>query len=1123
MSKKRVYKVLALFMAVIMAVTSVSIGERRAKAEKADNEIKPELSKVADMLTDGKTVGQRDYNITLTVGGVGETKVKKAEPIDLVFVLDASSSMIDGMSGSNNVSWEKTRWYVMQNNVNAMLENISKLSPQSKVSVVAYGGSDDKKEQDYKVLVDNRLARDYAAYKSKYTFNKIGEGKWKEKSGKWELSIDNDSFRKLQNEVDGWHPERRDFWGNIKINGDGGGTNCKAGFVGAFKCLNEFKNDNQKKYVVYMSDGVPTFASKYSGEYTDDVYNCDYLYTGDNPTEKLGNGTETKQTESEKKKLASYAADLAERISDMEDVEIYTVGIGNNMVEASKYLLNPDGDCKYGQAYKSASSATDMENTFNDILQDITKNTKINAKVVSDKLTDYVELYTDEDMILHIDGKDDIVLEKFSDNNNVVTYQGKDNVDVVYSVTYNKKTKVIKWDINQELGIGDEMALTYRVHTTDKVQLNYTEEEYAADKKCAKGEPNTGTYAGCMGYHSNASASLNYTFVGETVDKTAEFPKPVVRNEVPCTITVTKKLGGDFASLAPKGKYSFIVSLENSALNNAEIRNKIKVTNSVPIKWEKNGKQTWKLSFELGADDSVAIKNVPSGTNYEVVENVQGLAQSKYFENQVAWKVNNKEADAVSGAIEAKKQEGSKEFEYYTLSDSESGKIRYYDSETNKRITGELLRKVKANPGNKTGETTKAYKYENGVWVEVESGENGSEVKPHEDGYYYVDLIDASIPVQTITRKIAKLYDGNEKTVEQSQLTNKVANAKQYFEYVNSKGVYRLTTRVREERAPFLGWFWFNYFDVYTDIETGEKYEDEVEKNSSPSRPNASGIWYRVPDGDKVHIVSEKNIRDEIEEYYTYSDLFGDKTYTATAMKNALKNWARDNKYSKVISGPDKQTKAITFKAWKKRYTTAEEYYADVYDYKTKTKRTYETTIDVSKWSAEVDVLCTNTFTPKKTKLTINKNLESADNLDDNVFIFKIENTDVNSPGYGSVVYKAIAFTKGNTSESVTIDDLYLAFETGYKITEVSHMRYEADEKEKTIALKDTQGGAVTFTNTKVKVSEFSGSACVVNHGELRNGSIHFGSSTPINMRVLAFGATRVIKAWANVVRKVIE
>lgn len=104
------------------------------------------------------------------------------------------------------------------------------------------------------------------------------------------------------------------------------------------------------------------------------------------------------------------------------------------------------------------------------------------------------------------------------------------------------------------------------------------------------------------------------------------------------------------------------------------------------------------------------------------------------------------------------------------------------------------------------------------------------------------------------------------------------------------------------------------------------------------------------------------------------------------------------------------------------------------------------------------------------------KILKEADPTDNASFVFKIENTDRNSPKYGEVFYRSIMIAKGFTKESIELSGLPVS--KSYTVTEEEHLRYTCDRKIQTVDTLDgkAEPGELVFNNTKSSSKYFSDS-----------------------------------------------
>ena len=155
--------------------------------------------------------GTNDYRLTLTVKG----EVGDATPIDVLLIVDKSSSMTEAVSGSN-----KNRMEVTKNAISTLVNTLKNSSAASAINIA--------------MVTFGRTAEDYQ-YKSK-TWNAITD------------------VTSGENYVDA-------LTANSSGGGWGGnsqtGTNWQAG-VDTGNSVMERGRENAKKYVIFLTDGEPT-------------------------------------------------------------------------------------------------------------------------------------------------------------------------------------------------------------------------------------------------------------------------------------------------------------------------------------------------------------------------------------------------------------------------------------------------------------------------------------------------------------------------------------------------------------------------------------------------------------------------------------------------------------------------------------------------------------------------------------------------------------------------------------------------------------------------------------------------------------------------------------------------
>lgn len=143
-----------------------------------------------------------------------------------------------------------------------------------------------------------------------------------------------------------------------------------------------------------------------------------------------------------------------------------------------------------------------------------------------------------------------------------------------------------------------------------------------------------------------------------------------------------------------------------------------------------------------------------------------------------------------------------------------------------------------------------------------------------------------------------------------------------------------------------------------------------------------------------------------------------------------------------------------------------------------------------------VEITYTNSVNIILGSITIDKSLVVADGTDTNSFIFKLRNTDEDSPGYGTVAFGSITINQGNTSATAfTFGGLPMGT---YTVEELDHMRYDlvsmtnGGNVQLTKDSEATKNKEVEVVNEKVTDDYFSDSAIAVNQGIWVNNVIHF-------------------------------
>ena len=202
-------KNIALFLAVVMCMSLIPVN---AFAVADDGVL---LTKTAEKVAD------RTYEINLGVEG---SNVIHRNPIDITLVIDVSTSMRD----NGRLAMTKAAAENFINEVMALNGSTYDPSKDVRVSIVKFG------------TVANA-----------YAFQKIGNGQG---NTGWKDSVDSSKYNYYTNS-----PSTAVSEINNLSAPNNNGTNTEAGFMAAKAVADSRNRSNAASYVIFMTDGVPTF------------------------------------------------------------------------------------------------------------------------------------------------------------------------------------------------------------------------------------------------------------------------------------------------------------------------------------------------------------------------------------------------------------------------------------------------------------------------------------------------------------------------------------------------------------------------------------------------------------------------------------------------------------------------------------------------------------------------------------------------------------------------------------------------------------------------------------------------------------------------------------------------
>lgn len=281
-----------------------------------------------------------------------------------------------------------------------------------------------------------------------------------------------------------------------------GGTNWTYAMQKANSVL-EDRTGNNKKVVIFLSDGQPTYSINSSGK--------EYGY-GNKTAEKYY--TEAIDTVKESSPL--------NRVNNFYSVYL-TSGTKSGM---EKFNTGIKDTVKGAQAVDG--SGNKLESALNDIINQVIPT--YTDVTISDTLSQYVEFTAS--------GTPDITVKKVDANGNE-TAVAEGSADGQYTVIRNgSDRKNISVKINGSLEKGATYTVSFNVKPSQAANDAYTANNGYGG---TKGDAGTGiTSAGKDGFYSNKEAELSYTVAGTTSGtKTVEYQKPVVQ-VLNHTLTFTK-------------------------------------------------------------------------------------------------------------------------------------------------------------------------------------------------------------------------------------------------------------------------------------------------------------------------------------------------------------------------------------------------------------------------------------------------------------------------------------------------------------------------------------------------------------------------------------------------------
>ena len=271
------------------------------------------------------------YDITLMVDGIDGTKLtEEVAEQNVLFVIDLSDSMKDNR-----------KWFTLKSAMKSMTDTLADANRKNgnkiKAGIVGYAGADDDDD--------------------KYTAARIIS----------EFTTPEQAYGRITYTTEP---------GNLRNEDMNGGTNCEAGALKAIEMLRGQKNPTT---IIYLSDGIATYAYKENGE-------------------QKGDGT-LDQSYYKLEQFAQEARTVLEAIAG-KGYQIHTIGFGWNG-ESNTLLKNGENI-----TYHDATDTEDLAEIFNDLAMSITGQKVANTDVtVTDPMSEHVDIAKADGSLFMTDNK----------------------------------------------------------------------------------------------------------------------------------------------------------------------------------------------------------------------------------------------------------------------------------------------------------------------------------------------------------------------------------------------------------------------------------------------------------------------------------------------------------------------------------------------------------------------------------------------------------------------------------------------------------------------------------------------------------------------------------------------
>ncbi|MFP5528100.1 VWA domain-containing protein [Peptococcus simiae] len=452
------------------------------------NPLKPKVkvNKQIDYLGDGiinnDTNVQKDdkyknqlediYRLYLDVEG---ERLKKQEPVDLLFVLDGSSSMrredMSRINGWGNTSRKEAMIEMI--NQTDLVPNFLNQNPENRVAFLYFDGN-----------TRNRNTNKWQGY----------------------------SYKNDAHNIKGWSHR---FAKNIDFNLDVNymGTNYQAGLMLAEDYLKESENiKGRRQAMIFISDGVPTF-----------------WIDSDGNRRETGNYNNPTTVENSKWHTKTFIDGFFKRHPNLTT---HAVGVSRDITEENQSASQSPEVLQY-MANKGNGSYIGVKSNTGELVEKLRH--AIEAAVtevrIEDTLSDRVELLAEKADYKVVKINKETGQQTLLWENGQGTWQnGSGDSQQIKSLSYdaNNKKVILTFNPSYKLEENTKYILSYNIRTNQKAKDDYLKEGYDFKGDKNTDYKNNATSSEMPGFRSNKIAEVYYN------GGKKEYPHPVVQvKEIP--------------------------------------------------------------------------------------------------------------------------------------------------------------------------------------------------------------------------------------------------------------------------------------------------------------------------------------------------------------------------------------------------------------------------------------------------------------------------------------------------------------------------------------------------------------------------------------------------------------